>query len=91
MDRIRFFDGNRLCSAKVFDNVPQVEELDVAGGFNQIVRFDKIIGARPAQDVDYGYYEFYVVEEYLGSQNDDSDCVEDNTDHYYAAIWTDWE
>lgn len=76
--------NKRVHHARIADRVPDVEELNVTGGFNQVISCELLSDACPVRGD--RHYDFYEIKEYLGHQNDDPDDVETNTDHYYIAV-----
>lgn len=91
MKSVQFIDSGRLCRARVLDSVPEEEPLQYDCGHDQYTRVYKLSGAHSATSYDDGDYIYYLVDEYLGSQNDDPEEVESNTEHYYAAVWYEFD
>lgn len=93
MEYVNFKDtlSGRFYKARVFDAVPEVEDIDYNGGINQIIACEPVLGARPTREYDEGTYDFYEVVEFLGSQCNEPEDFEDNSERYFIAVWSEYE
>ena len=92
MDRIEFKQQNgTYATARVVDALPQAEEIDFHSGVDQIIKCDRLIGANENKSADDGYYDFYEVTEFWGSQCSDPAEFDDNHEVYYIAVWNEYD
>lgn len=89
MERTQYKDipTGRYHEARIVDELPTVEKLDYTCGHDQIIRCDHLICASDPITRDYGWYEFYRVTEFWGSQCDDPDEFDSNSETYDIAVW----
>lgn len=76
-------------TARIVSELPQVEQLDFSAGFDQIIRCDRL-NAASVRDFDDGFYVFYQVTEFFGSQCDDPSDYDSNHESYVIAVWQEY-
>ena len=77
-------------TARVADRIPEVEKIDYTAGRDQIVACEPVAGIQ-TRDTDDGYYEFFEITEFWGSQCDDPADFSANSEAYYIAVWQEYE